>query len=207
MSDIKTRILLPKGEAMEPCTLVCERELGIELPRCDGKKLSSTTEDYDVYWLKPKDICELVGKGLGDLGLVGTDIVLEYVDSSLAKTIDTKIPKGTKSMCRFSVLGLVGLGEQRIRSVLNSDQRGGSNTLELPTAYPRMLAGISAARDLPASPYMDVSISGSVEVYANLVGAPGVADLVDTGGTAAKNGLVEIQKLLDIYPELVTRRE
>ena len=50
---------------------------------------------------------------------------------------------------------------------------------------------------------MNVSISGSVEGAMSLVGANLAADIIDSGETARQNGLVEIQQLIAIYPEVV----
>lgn len=206
MSDIKTRILLPKGRAMEACTSAVEQELGAEFPRYDGDCESSQTSDYDVFWLKPKDIGGLIAKDIGDIGCVGTDVVTEYImNASYDRQISSKKVKDQNPMCRFSVLGLKKGGAEEIEIAMDADGRYASRFIYLPTAYPKTLTMAAGFNDLPFLPY-NVSVSGCVEVYAKMLGAPGVADLVQTGRTAEKNGLVECVKLLDVYPEILTRR-
>lgn len=203
MSDIKTRVLLPKGRSMEACVSAIEQELEAELPRFDGGCQSSQTGDYEVFWLKPKDIGGLIAKELGDIGCVGTDVVTEHItNSSFDNQVNSRKVKTQDPMCRFSVLGLKGSGSKEIEMAMDADGRYPSGFIYLPTAYPKTLA-------MAAGPFMpyDLIISGCAEVYAKMLGSPGVADLVQTGQTAAANNLVEIEKLIDIYPEVITRRQ
>lgn len=203
MSDIKTRVLLPKGEALEACTAACQENLGIEIPDFEGRKLSAETGEVDVFWLKPRDIPGLIAKGLGDVGFAGTDSVQEYGDPRAISSFRVS----DEAMCRFSLLALGEEGKESLDRLFNADARR-AGLVEVPTGLPRLLSFAASSGDLPVMPYEgDFCPSGSIEAYAKLTGSIGVADLVQTGSTAKANGLIEFQQLCNIYPEQVERRQ
>lgn len=195
-----TDIGVPKGESARACREAIQEEGDFELPSFDGR-LFARTQGKTVWMLRGVDIVRRVAEGRLDVGVVGTDVLMNTrVEPS--GLVGQRIGDGDP-MCRFSLLAEEGMAAQ-IEGRLDADARRAAGPMEFPTAYPRMLTQIAAWRDLPVVP-SGMEITGSAEAYASLTGLGRVADLVSTGETARRNGLLEVFTLCEIYPELVWR--
>jgi ATP phosphoribosyltransferase len=193
---------LPKGEKARRFADALQEEGDIEVPfvELEGGKLSVTTQGQTFWSLRGIDIVRRVEEERIDVGVVGTDVLLEnranYNNSLEKRRIGSPV-------CRFSLLSEEDQVE-KIQREMKKEKGLFYSFMKFPTAYPNMLSMVACIRELPFMP-LDMEISGSVEAYAELTGLGRVADIVDTGNNARKNGLVEVCTILDIYPELVMR--
>lgn len=192
------RILIPKGDDRAASIRAFQEAADTEVPEFKGEQLKVTSDGRTFWLLKGKDIPGLVANGYADIGVTGTDSIIDYDTAPPGPRVQ-KMRLGSEAMCRFSLLTFEDRA-QSMQTFLDSTRT--MATIATVTSRPKLLGTIAAARDLPVIP-MDIQISGSVEGAMSLLSASLAADIVDSGETARQNGLVEVRKLIDIYPELV----
>ncbi len=152
-----------------------------------SRKLIFATNRPDVRLLviRATDVPTFVDNGAADLGIAGKDVLLEYAGDGLYEPLDLRIAR-----CRMSLAAPEGY---RLRG----------NRVRVATKYLDIAAGYFAARGLQADL---VKLYGSMEL-APLVGlADCIVDLVDTGSTLRANGLVEIERIMDISSRLIVNK-
>jgi len=188
---------LPKGENNEVFRQTFQEATQIEIPITKDGSLSATSAGKRFSFLRGVDIPARIDEGLIDLGVAGTDAFLEFEKWNNLSTEEIG-----EAVCRFSVLANKEMGAKLGRLFSG---RPTSSMVLLPTSRRRMLNMLAAIKDLPVAA-MDLSITGSVEEYANLTGSGAVADIVGTGRTARAQGLDEIEELKKIYTCLGWKR-
>ena len=186
------RFACPKGRTRETAIgALAAAGLDISPLHRDGRslttRLTNPSGDVEVLALKDWDLPLYVERGVADCGVVGSDVLGE-VDGDLLVPV-----RLVGSRCRFSLIG---------RAEAAHEPRPGAQ-VRLATKYPK------TARRLLASRSWSVEIlplSGSVELAPVLDLADLALDIVETGGTIAANGLVEIEVLEAVEPCFVVQR-
>lgn len=191
------RIAVPKGENSSDYRKAFERFSGIEIPPPGPRELKSTADGVDFYWLRALDIPRVVASGRVDVGVTGTDAVMDFEapNAIRSQTIG-------RESCRFSLLA-TSEGNEWLRRLLSTDRRY-TVPVDVPviTSLPRMFERTARSLDLPFRA-TSMPVGGSVEIYPDLFGLPVVADIVREGKTAAAQGLIENYTLASIAPEVV----
>ena len=195
------KVLIPKGDDKAPCIAAYQESTGNEVPEFTDRRLQRVSKGITYVCFKGTDIPGLVGGGYADEGVIGSDSMMEYQlrSGSNPDAIRLRNERIGEEMCRFSILAIVA-DRKRVEDYL--DARNGASTLTTVTSKPELLGALCAAQDLPVVD-SGVRLSGSVEAALALVGADVAADLVQTGATAEENGLVEVRRLMSVYPTLV----
>jgi ATP phosphoribosyltransferase len=175
----RLRLAIPnKGRLMEP-TIAILRDAGISFE--DGtRSLFARVEEYpiDILSVRTDDIAEFVADGVADLGITGTNLLVEAeVDLPIALEL--------------------GYGRCRLEAAVPNDHpaQGLDDLagLRIATSHPRSTRRIFADRGISVE---IVPISGAVEVAPRLGVADAIVDLVSTGSTLAMNGLRRIGELV-----------
>ncbi|MGF1469220.1 MAG: ATP phosphoribosyltransferase [Sandaracinaceae bacterium] len=181
-------VAVPKGRVLGS---VCARleDAGLDAGdlRADDRRLVREDRDAALRYLllKPDDVVTYVEYGAADLGIVGRDVLLER-GSDLFAPLDLGIGR-----CRLSVAGLPGT---RVRA---------RSHLRVGTKFPNLARQHFAARGRPVEV---IVLQGSVEL-APLTGlADLIVDLVETGETLRRNGLVELETIQEISTVVVANR-
>lgn len=193
------RILVPKGDDREPCIRGFQEMTGIEVPTFKDEKLTAMSQGKMFYRVKGKDIPELVVKGCADVGLTGTDSIVE---SGLQPFVVTE--QLGPAMCRFALLAKTSM-KAWAKEVI-PDKLLGDLPLAVVTSYPRFLSEVVASQNIRMAPSR-LKVSGSIEAMLSLTGLWLAADMVASGETARQNDLVDVYPLSNVYPEVITRRE
>ena len=127
--------------------------------------------------------------GAADLGIAGKDVLLEYGGQGLYEPLDLGIAR-----CRL----MVAAPEAALSGAVPPVMR-----LRVATKYVRTARRHFAARGEQVE---IVKLYGSMEL-APLVGlADRIVDLVDTGNTLRANGLVPLEKIMDISSRLIVNK-
>ncbi len=180
-------IAIPKGRVLKKLLPLLENaSLPTELLQHDDRTLIRTSEEHALQYLllKPDDVPTYVEYGAADLGIVGRDIVDEH-DHALYRLLDLRI-----GLCRMSVAGL------------SSDDLD-AWPLRVATKYRQTAQRHFHQKRIQAE---IIDLKGSIEL-APLTGLSHViVDLIETGTTLAKNGLVELEKVADISSLLVSNQ-
>ena len=197
------RILIPKGDDNRASVDAFQQFTDIEVPTFRGRELVASAGGR-VFWLfKGKDIPGLVARGLADVGVTGSDSILEYEIGQKSSDNERKIRYESisdEAMCNFSLLALKE-NANRFRDRLESGKS--LVLLRTITSKRRLLGNFIGGLPFTMMDALGDDPSGSVEAYMRLVGADLAADVVDSGETARQNGLEAIKELMTIYPELV----
>ncbi|MDR1448959.1 MAG: ATP phosphoribosyltransferase [Propionibacteriaceae bacterium] len=167
------RIAVPNKGALAEAAAAMLSDAGYR-QRWDTKDLVLVDEANGVefYYLRPRDIAVYVGEGILDLGLTGRDMLLDAgapADEALA----------------------LGFGHSKFRFAAPAD--GKLACLEdldgkrIATSYPGLLKRFLAGRGLTARL---IHLDGAVESAVRLGVADAIADVVETGSTLRKAGLV-----------------
>lgn len=187
------RVLVPSGRDYGPCVDAFQAAFNIEVPTFEDRQLVASSGGREFTKVKGKDVPMLVAAGLGDIGLTGTDVCAEHIDST--KTNVGYVAIG-ETMCTFDILAPED--DSSIVGKLDGDGK----PVIVATGLPRLLDKTIIDRKLNAV-QARLTMSGSVEAAVSLGLADVVADVFQTGMTAKTNGLRSVMTLADIKPALV----
>jgi ATP phosphoribosyltransferase len=133
-------------------------------------------------------VATFVAFGAAQLGIAGSDVLMEFDFSEIYAPVDLDI-----GHCRLSVAQPAGLP---------ADLAGLSH-VRVASKYPNLTRRHFAARGLQAEV---IKLNGAMEL-APLVGlCSRIVDLVSTGRTLADNGLVEAEVIAPISSRLIANR-
>ncbi|HET7321488.1 MAG TPA: ATP phosphoribosyltransferase [Longimicrobiaceae bacterium] len=184
----RLRIALPnKGRLAEGALGLLERA-GLERTTVSERALRADLgEDFTALFVRAKDIPEFVADGAADLGITGSDLVVEA-----GRAVET----------------LLRLGFGRCRMAVAVPEDACASPEELPdgarvaTSFPRTAERWFAERGRKITL---VPVSGAAEITPQLGVADAIVDLVGTGSTLRVNGLRELATIAEAEAVLVGR--
>ncbi|MFN8621907.1 MAG: ATP phosphoribosyltransferase [Chloroflexota bacterium] len=186
----RLRLAIPnKGRLMEP-TIALLRDAGISFDD-STRSLFARVEDHpiDILSVRTDDIAEFVADGVADLGITGTNLLVEAgVDVPVALELGY-------GRCRLAAAVPNAHPAQRLEDLAG---------LRLATSHPESTRRTFAERGIPIE---IVPISGAVEVAPRLGVADAIVDLVSTGSTLAMNGLRVIGELVKSQAVVIMARD
>ena len=167
------KVAIPNKGILSDSAISMLKEAGYAVRR-DSAELHLVDElnQIEFFYLRPRDIATYVGSGSLDVGLTGLDL-LKDAQSKADEVAD------------------LGFGSSTFRFAAPADS-GFSNVQDLQgkrlaTAYPNLIADYLAEHGVKAQ---IVKLDGAVESAVKLGVADAVADVVSTGNTLRKAGLV-----------------
>jgi ATP phosphoribosyltransferase len=182
--------------AIESLAAVC----GLEAPPYEKGREMRVSEGRTYCYAKGMDIPAWVENNWADAGVTGEDACLEcpVQERILWQAIGQPV-------CRYSLLVVEGTEKTFEYSLEEARWNGrAAANLKLPATRPRTLEAMRG--NLPISP-LGVPIRGSGELAILLSGCQAGTDIVQTGKSAARAGLVEYQVLGGLSSAIVTRRQ
>jgi ATP phosphoribosyltransferase len=186
MNEYYLTIALPKGrlgdEAIEKF-----KQMGCgDVIITDSRKLIFIDENKKLKYMlvKPSDVTTYVESGVADLGIIGSDTLLED-----EKNLYELMPLGF-GYCTFAVAGKKGeIIQQR------------DDVLRIATKYPKVTKKYFSQKNQAID---IIKLNGSVEL-APLVGLSDViVDIVETGSTLKANGLEVLETMMDVSARLIS---
>ena len=186
---------IPKGRIFEELEPLLEKA-GIRLEDDfydkSSRKLEFNTniENLKIIRVRAFDVATFVAFGAAQIGVVGNDVLEEFDYDELYSPKDLGIGK-----CRLSVAELAELAE--------SDNPQTWSHVRVATKYPNLTKKYFASRGVQAE---CIKLNGAMELAPNKGMCRRIVDLVSTGGTLKANGLVEVEKILDITSRLIVNR-
>lgn len=189
--NLPLRIGLPKGRILDDLRDVFLRaDVDLSLLDRDRRRLVQPLEiptvgSVEILLLRASDVAAYVEHGACALGVAGYDTLVEE-EPDVLTPLDLRVAR-----CRMCLCGAP-----------NHDPR----TLENPriaSKYGNVARRFFLERGTPAQV---IELSGAIEI-APLVGlADGIVDIVQTGETLKRNGLIEIETLFEITSRVVVNR-
>lgn len=191
----KTVVLaLPKGRILADLAPLLARA-GIE-PAPDytdegSRRLRFPTNDpaLDVVRVRPFDVATFVAFGAAAIGVVGSDVLMEFDYPELYAPLDLGIAR-----CRLSIAAP--------RDGVIDDPLRWSH-VRVASKYPNIARRHFAARGVQAEV---IELSGAMELAPSLGLSRLILDLVQTGSTLRANGLIEIEHVADVSARLIVNR-
>lgn len=188
-------IAIPKGriwEELAPLML----HTGIE-PEADffdeaSRKLQFSTNRQGVSLIRVRsfDVPTFVAFGGAQLGVSGSDVLMEFDYPELYAPLDLGIGK-----CRLSVA--------EPKALADTDAPARWSHIRIATKYPHLTKAHFAKRGVQAE---CIKLNGAMELAPTLGLCERIVDLVSSGRTLAENGLVEVEKIMDVSSRLIVGR-
>jgi ATP phosphoribosyltransferase len=188
-------IAVPKGRILDEA-LPLLAAVGIEPEAAfsdeGSRALRFATNDAAIELIRVRafDVATFVAHGAAQLGIVGSDVLMEFDYSELYAPVDLGI-----GHCRLAVAEPAQMAE-------SDDPRGWSH-VRIATKYPHVTAKHFAARGVQAE---CVKLNGAMELAPTLGLAPRIIDLVSSGRTLKENGLVEVETIAEVPSRLIVTR-
>ena len=188
-------LALPKGRILKELRPLL-RHVGIEpeaeFENDDSRLLRFRTNlpNLSIIRVRSFDVATFVAFGAAHMGVAGSDVLMEFDFAELYAPLDLGIGK-----CRLSVAEPAALSE--------SDDPARWSHVRVATKYPELTKRHFAARGVQAE---CIKLNGAMELAPNLGLCRRIVDLVSTGSTLKANGLVEIEKIMDVSSRLIVNR-
>ena len=176
-------LVLCKGRLLGPSLEVLTRA-GVDVPADieeDRRVIVPVGDDLRILFSRPDDAPTYVGRGAADLGIVGSDSILE-AGADVVELVDLGV-----AACRMAFAGRPGadLGARR---------------LVVASRYANLTRAILAERGMDAEV---LPMRGSVELAVVTGAADVILELVAPGRTLAENGMVILDVVKDISARLI----
>jgi ATP phosphoribosyltransferase len=175
----KLTIAVQKSGRLQEDSLRILKECGISIDNGkDQLKANAFNFPLEVLYLRNSDIPQYVQDGVADIAIIGENVIIE-------------------KQKELEVLQKLGFSKCRLAMALPKEIEYTGleyfNGKKIATSYPNSLQQFLDANNLNSEIHV---ISGSVEIAPNIGLADGICDLVSSGSTLFKNGLVEVQEIL-----------
>ena len=186
----RLRLAIPNKGRMQQPTLQLLHDAGLRFE--DGTRaLTARVEGFplDILFVRTDDIVEFVADGVADLGITGTNLLIE-------------------SGADLEVLVELGYGYCRLEAAVPNASPVQSLTeldgMRLATSHPHAAETSFAKLGVETK---IVTITGAVEVAPKMGLADGIVDLVSSGSTLIMNGLRSLGPLFASQAILVGQRD
>lgn len=194
-SDKNLVLAVPKGRILQELQPLLLRA-GIT-PEPDffdenSRKLQFTTNiaHLTIIRVRSFDVATFVAFGAAQMGVAGSDVLMEFDFPELYAPLDLGIGK-----CRISVA--------QHKDVAQSDSLARHSHIRVATKYPHITSAHFAAKGMQAE---CIKLSGAMELAPKLGLSQHIVDLVSSGATLKANDLVEIEKIADVSSRLIVNR-
>ncbi|WP_456422637.1 ATP phosphoribosyltransferase [Thermococcus sp.] len=179
------RFVLPKGRLLKG-SLEILRKAGYDIRKPGERRLIERVGNYEVLLARAFDVPVYVEYGI-DVGISGSDVVEERGSDVL---IPLELPFGK---CRLSLA-------MPKESVVDPEEMDG---YRIATKYPgitrRFFEGLDVEVEI-------LKLHGSIELAPKIGIADAIVDIVETGTTLRANGLLEVEKIMDVSALLLVNR-
>ena len=195
MKNEKIIIAVPRGRILDDCKdLLSKLDFAPDEEIFDetSRKLTFSSKNKNINYIKVRafDVCTFVAFGAAHLGIAGDDIVQEFDYSEVYAPVDLDIGR-----CRLSVAAL--------ESLLDKEEPSTWSNIRIATKYPNLARNFYAAKGIQVEA---IKLNGSMELAPSLSMCRRIVDLVSTGKTLKENGLIEIEKIMEVQSKLIVNR-
>lgn len=185
-------IALPKGRILKEAAELF-RTAGVDFSKIfqDKRKLISETLEEGLRFMivRSQDVPTYVEYGAADLGIAGRDVLLEQ-GLDLYEPLDLEIGK-----CRMMIA--------EPKEVAGLDSPDDWTHMKIASKYPKITMKYFLEKGVQVE---IIKLYGSIELAPLLGLSDRIVDLVETGETLRKNGMVEVETMMEISSKLVCNR-
>lgn len=178
-SETKLKIAIQKSGRLNEDSVKLLKDCGISIENGkDQLKAAAQNFPMDILYLRNSDIPQYLQDGVVDIAIVGENLLIEK-QKEAEKIVNLQFSK-----CRVSLAvpkEFEGAGIEYFQGK------------KIATSYPNTVKNFFKENNIDAEIHV---ISGSVEIAPNIGLADGICDIISSGSTLFKNGLVEIFTIL-----------
>ena len=188
-------IAVPKGRILQELQPLMQRA-GIYPEEAffdeESRALQFSCKDQPITLIRVRsfDVPTFVAFGGAQAGIAGSDVLMEFDYSDLYQPLDLNI-----GHCRLSVA-------MRAEDANESAAHRESH-VRVATKYPNITRGYFADRGVQAE---CIHLNGAMELAPAIGLSQRIVDLVSSGATLKANGLVEVEKIMDVTSRLIVHR-
>lgn len=186
---------LPKGRIYEELAPVLAK-VGI-VPEADffdeksrALKFATNIEGLSIIRVRAFDVATFVAYGAAQIGVAGSDVIEEFNYPDLYAPLDLGIGR-----CRLSVA--------EPDSLAASDDPTRWSHVRIATKYPNLTSRYFAKRGVQAE---CIHLNGAMELAPAIGLSERIVDLVSSGATLKANGLVEVERIMDVSSRFIVNR-
>ena len=188
-------LALPKGRILGEVMPLLKRagiepEPAFDDPDSRALKFATNLENVSIIRVRSFDVATFVAFGAAQLGVAGSDVLMEFDYPELYAPVDLGIGR-----CRIAVAEPAEL--------LASDDPARWSHVRVATKYPEITRRHFAVRGVQAE---CIKLNGAMELAPKLGLCRRIVDLVSTGATLEANDLVEVERIADVTSRLVVNR-
>tara|TARA_X000000950_G_scaffold986_1_gene1094 strand:+ start:262 stop:909 length:648 start_codon:yes stop_codon:yes gene_type:complete len=191
----KIIIAVPRGRITKDCKNILSKTSFAPDPLLfdkDTRKLKFKSKNKNIEYIKVRsfDACTFVAFGAAHIGIAGEDVIKEFNFSEVYAPLNLNI-----GHCKISIAAL--------KSLLSKEDPDTWSNIRVATKYPNITKNFFAEKGVQVE---IIKLSGSMELAPTLNMCRRIVDLVSTGKTLKENGLVEVEKIMDIQSKLIINR-
>ena len=188
-------IAVPKGRILGEAVPLLARAGVVPEPSFadeDSRALRFSTNRPDISLIRVRafDVATFVAHGAAQLGIVGSDVLMEFSYSELYAPVDLNI-----GHCRLSVA-------EPAEEAAGDDPSSWSH-VRVATKYPALTRRHFEARGVQAE---CIKLNGAMELAPILGLSSRIVDLVSSGRTLKENGLIEVEVIAEVTSRLIVNR-
>ena len=144
----------------------------------------------EIISVRSFDVATFVAFGAAQLGVAGSDVLMEFDYPEIYAPVDLKI-----GLCRLAVA--------EPRDMVAKDDPARWSHIRVATKYPEITRSHFARRGVQAE---CIKLNGVMELAPTLGLCRRIVDLVSSGATLAANDLVEVERIAEVSSRLVVNR-
>ena len=184
----KGRILAELQPLLDKAGLKPEKDFFDE----NSRKLQFSTNHANVSIIRVRsfDVATFVAFGAAQLGVAGSDVLAEFDFPDIYAPLDLNI-----GHCRLSIATPTNMPQ--------NDDLSRLSHVRVATKYPNITKKYFENKGVQAE---CIKLSGAMELAPKLGLCRRIVDLVSSGATLKANGLIEVEKIMDVSSRLIVNR-
>ncbi|MCW9034582.1 MAG: ATP phosphoribosyltransferase [Rhodospirillales bacterium] len=193
--DNKLVLALPKGRILKEVMPLVNAagiipEDAFDDPKSRALRFTTNLPNLDIIRVRSFDVATFIAFGAAHLGVAGNDVLLEFDSTEIYAPLDLDI-----GHCHLAVAEL--------KEKSTDDDPAEWSHIRVATKYPVITQKFFETRGVQAE---CIKLNGAMELAPKMGLCQRIVDLVSTGDTMRANGLVEIEKIIDITSRLAINR-
>ena len=194
-SDEAIVFAVPKGRILKELRPVLNRIGIVPSAAFDDEnsrdlRFKTNVPNVEIIRVRSFDVPTFVAFGAAQLGVAGSDVLMEFDYPDVYSPLDLGI-----GHCRISVAELAEFSK--------TDDPSRWSHVRVATKYPELTRKHFAARGVQAE---CIKLNGAMELAPSLGLCDRIVDLVSSGATLKANGLVEVEHIAHITSRLIVNR-
>jgi ATP phosphoribosyltransferase len=188
-------LAVPKGRILKELRPLLDRVGIVPSAAFDDEnsrdlRFATNIDTFEIIRVRSFDVPTFVAFGAAQLGVAGSDVLMEFDYPDVYAPLDLGIGR-----CRISVAEPTSFSE--------TDDPSRWSHVRVATKYPELTRRHFARRGVQAE---CIKLNGAMELAPSLGLCQRIVDLVSTGTTLKANGLVEVEHIADVTSRLIVNR-